>query len=217
MIKSTQMNVQDILATYSGTYLQFETRDQEGLYPAKVVSAEQTLSHINLFIERLDADVIRINLSDPYVNIKYEWPPLGMINYRNNAHFISRRAQRQWKRGLRVSQLSIRELDLFQDIPDQNHNRTIRGNVRSKLLLDAIYYTKYTPIPEAIEKVSSNEYAARAISPDFSISKHSEINKPLIVYHNTIVGTIEDNNIRVHSSLGHIKQMIQRIQNENNS
>jgi len=213
------MNVQDILATYSGTYLQFETRDQEGFYPAKIVSAEQNTdtNNITLFIERLDADIVLLNLSDPHVNIKYEWPQLGMINYRNNAHFISRRAQRQWKRGLRISQLSIRELELFPDIPDQNHNRTIRGNDRSKLLLDAIYYTKYTPISEAIEKVSDNEYTARAISPDFSISKHSEINKPLIVYHNTIVGTIEDSTIKVHNSLGHIKQMIQRIQNENNS
>ena len=201
----SQMTRRDIEATYSDTYLQFETRDSDGLFPARVIEVSSDDS-MYMIVRTLDNDIRYIPLEDKSVRISFDFPKLGNFNHRKHSWYVTRNAMRQWKKGLRPHLLNkslqcsyiLDELNLYENSFD------------SSALL-AMYNPKYTPFIEAFESVEGGDYISRAVSPEFSISNTYNSDKPILLYKGRAVGFFDNGILKIPEDLAFIQPMIERI------
>ncbi len=213
------INVNDILSdttardfnvTYADTYLQFKTRDDDGWYPAKVLEAATVDGSFIITVRKINGDTICLDLRDPSNSIKFDWPELGYINFKDHSVYVERTARRQWKKGLRQHCLHVSPTDSRLLIAIQHE---VNGyNVEfSDQGITEIFNPTYTSVKDAIELVVEGEKIARCISPHFAISSCYHLDKPVVMYRNNIVGIIEDNQIVIPDKVNHLIPMLRRI------
>jgi hypothetical protein len=202
------MSIRDILATYSDTHIQIKTKDDDGFYSALLVGCDedQYLSFIKPNLDR-----VNVRLNDKSVKFKLNWPTLGMVNVRDHAVLVARSAQRQWKKGLRMSSLNCYTFDpgILSDL--QNYKRSYRAQSFIHQDLHQLYTPEYTDFHEALEVVEAGEKIARAVSPLFCVSNKYKASKPLLYYKTFPVGIVTGTTVEVDPKVSHIIPLLKRI------
>lgn len=201
------MSTYDIHATYSGTYLRFKTNDDDGWYTGYVESASDNLNEgPRLVIRKINGDMRYINLEDKQTQVSLAYPTLGNINQKKHSWFISRKATRQWKKGLRPSLLDMRAhsvcvLEILRPYGVRTDDK----------LIDSLYEPTYTEYFEAVEGVGAGDFISRAVSPYFAICNTAKVDKPVLMYKTNIVGVYNGTDLSIPEDLCHIAPMIRRI------
>ena len=201
-----QMSIHDIHATYSGTYLRFNTPDDDGWWTGYVDSATRDRDKSYLVVTKGPNESRCISLGDSRVKLSLEYPKLGNINQKKHSWYIDRRAVRQWKKGLRLSLLRTRVNGNCM----LEHLRPYGYSLDNEAI-DEIYEPTYTNYFEAVEGVYHGDFISRAISPEFAIANLASLSKPVLMYKGRAVGTYEDTTLSIHEDLSHIEPMIRRI------
>jgi hypothetical protein len=192
MIRS-QMSGRDLEASYGGTYLEVKTRDSDDFYPIKVVGVnyydDDDLPSI--IGQTLDQGRIRFPLYGKGVEVKWAWPTLGMRNLGNGAGYFRRKAQRQFRRGVRENQLMIKYIGarLSSD-----------RDFESQESLTEFFYPTYPTFEEAYELVLSHKFSARAFSRYLAIERGDNLTNLGLNYKGVIVGLFVDD--AIHLSKG---------------
>lgn len=207
------MSRSDIAASYSGTFIQAKTRDDDGFYTAKLIDVfldENRETRIRLV--KMNGDEVIVRRESKVVKYNLNWPTLGMTNVRDHVVLVQRVAQKQWKKGLRASSLSTHTFD--SDILNMlevygkvcNNGPSWKNSDIGKL-----YDVKYTDFHEALESVNGGDKVARAISPDFCVSNKYECNKPVLYYKTHAVGVVEGTTVKVSAEVSHVLPLLKRI------
>tara|TARA_R100000365_G_C2748096_1_gene78855 strand:+ start:2940 stop:3620 length:681 start_codon:yes stop_codon:yes gene_type:complete len=205
------LTARDFSATYSETYLKFKSRDDDGFYPAKVIDVCSSNNGFAVVAEKLNGDRIVLDLSDPSTEIDFSWPTLGYINVKDHSVFVQRRAARQWKKGLRELLLRFDVMDdrIIHELRDSGANY---GSVFGPYAYGQLYNPEYTGIEDAIELVISGEKIARCISSKFAISSRYQMEKPVLMYKDRIVGVVDEvGRINIPKGLDHLIPMLERV------
>ena len=198
----SDMTMRDISASYEGTVIQVKSPDDEGFYPARLLEVCDGYA----YVKKSNQDVIRLPLWNKRIDFKMSFPALGMINVKDHVCYTSRRAARQWKKGLRLQNLHITTYD--DELIEQLSPST--RYYSSKLEYD-IFNPKYTDFFEAIELVDAGEKIARAVSSDFCISNFAFCSKPLLMYRNNAVGVVKGTSVAISDKLIHVIPSLKRI------
>jgi hypothetical protein len=213
------INVDDILSdttardfnvTYADTYLQFKTRDDDGWYPAKVIEASTIDGSFVITVEKVNGHRVFLDMRNPSNSIKFDWPELGYINFKDHSVYIERTARRQWKKGLRQHCIQVTPTDCRMLSAISHEIRGYDTHFSDKGIAE-IFNPTYTSLKDAIELVVEGEKIARCISPHFAISSYYDIDKPVVMYRNNIVGIIEDNKLVMPNQVNHLIPMLRRI------
>ena len=197
------MTLRDISASYEGTIIQVNSPDDDGFYPAKLVEVS---CDEYVYVKKSNGDVIRLPILDNRIQFKMSFPSLGMINVNDHVCYVSRRAVRQWKKGLRLSNM---EITTYDDQLIQYLTPDIR--LFGPELEYDVFNPKYTDFFEAIEIVDAGEKIARAISSDFCITNSAQCSRPLLMYRNNAVGVVKGTSVSVSDKLVHILPSLKRI------
>jgi len=201
------MSLSDINATYTGTYLRFKTVDDDGWYTGFVESVTMDSNTKPLFlIRKSNGDMRYIHLEDKQTQVSLDFPTLGNVNYKKHSWFVSRKAVRQWKKGLRLSLLSTRAHSICVFEMLSPYGLHINDSV-----VDAMYEPTYTDYFEAVETVGSGDFISRAVSPYFAVCNKCDVDKPVLMYKTNIVGVYDGTALTIPEDLSHIVPMIRRI------
>jgi|TARA_B110000908_G_C10165370_1_gene408100 hypothetical protein len=208
MIRSI-MSARDIEATYNNTFLEIKTRDSDDFYPIKVIGTDSSEPSGPIVLGRtLDGGSVRFPLYSPDVEVRWEWPELGMRNFERFVVYVSRQAQRQFRRGVREGQLDLRSrgrsMAEYLDID-------IHYEFESRGFLQTLFNPKYPSLDKALEQVNNAEVLARAFSPCFAVEADPRVDHPLLIYKETAVGVFKDGVLELDSNALHLQPMIQRI------
>ena len=201
------MTLSDISSTYTGTYLRFKTVDDDGWYTGYVESVNRgDNDKAYLLIRKSNGELRYINLEDKQTEVCLDFPTLGNVNYKKHSLFVSRRAVRQWKKGLRLSLLDTRahSICVFEMLSPYGLHIT-------DSVVDAIYEPTFTDYFEAVETVGSGEFISRAVSPYFAVCNTCDVDKPVLMYKTNIVGVYDGTALTIPEDLSHIVPMIRRI------
>ena len=201
------MTVRDILATYADTYIQLQTRDDDGFYSAKLLGAEDN----GLHFEKPNGDRIVVDINDSDVEYKLDWPTLGMVNIRDHVVLVERIAQRQWKKGLRMSSLRSLAFDPYILRCLKESGQRSRAGDFCNSDLTKLYTPEYTDFHEALEVVEAGEKVARAISPLFCVSNKWQVSKPLLYYKSNAIGVVTGTSVELAPEVSHIIPLLKRI------
>tara|TARA_R110002074_G_scaffold153413_1_gene308490 strand:- start:5199 stop:5891 length:693 start_codon:yes stop_codon:yes gene_type:complete len=201
------MTVRDILATYADTYIQLQTRDDDGFYSARLLAAEDN----GLHFEKPNGDRIVVDINDSDVEYKLDWPTLGMVNIRDHVVLVERIAQRQWKKGLRMSSLRSLAFDPYILRCLQGIGQRSRAGDFCNSDLIKLYTPEYTDFHEALEVVEAGEKVARAISPLFCVSNKWQVSKPLLYYKSNAIGVVTGTSVELAPEVSHIIPLLKRI------
>jgi hypothetical protein len=205
------MTARDFSATYADTYLKFKSRDDDGYYPAKVLDVCMSDDKWAVFVEKINGDKVLLDLKDPSIEVDYRWPTLGFINVEDHAVFVRRKAHRQWKKGLRDLLLDVRVMD-DRIINELREAGAKYGALFGKVHYEELYSPEYTKVDEAIEQVISGEKIARCISPKFAITSRYNIENPVLMYKDSIVGVVNNyGGIEIPKMLDHLIPMLERV------
>ena len=205
------INARDVSGTYLDTYIQIKTRDDDDYYPAQLINVNQEIGECVLSFKRFNEDVFIVGKDDPKVKYKFQWPELGMVNVRDHVCFVKRIAQRQWKKGLRLSNLATTVFDstILEELSFTSER--YRASSFNSEDIQLLYSPKYTPYMQAIESVSSGSSVARAISSNFCISNRFGVMTPLLYYKKHAVGIVKDNSISIVPEVSHIIPILKRV------
>ena len=201
------MNPRDIAASYEGTVVQLDSPDDDGLYPVKIVDVSR--DNYNIVVRKVSGEHMNVPILDKRYKFSNKFPTLGMINVADHVCYVSRKAQRQWKKGLRLHNLSVKTFDT-----DLLHLLNEEANTDYRAYTDdlefKLYDNKYTPYFEALESVNDGDKVARAISPDFCVSNRYNCSKPLLYYRSNIVGVVNNYTVTINEQLAHIIPILKR-------
>ena len=205
----------DIEATYNGTFLEVKTRDSDEFYPIKIMGTDyrgdDDDDNPKVIGRTLDGGLIRLPLYSPEVEVRWEWPELGMRNFESFAVYITRQAQRQFRRGVREGQLTI--TGRGQSMAD-SLNIDVGWNFESPGFLKTLFNPEYPSFDEALAEVVEAKALARAFSPYFAIEADPRVDFPLLIYKDNAVGFFKDGELELDSNASHIQPMIDRIRGE---
>jgi hypothetical protein len=192
MIRS-QMNGRDLEASYGGTYLEVKTRDSDDFYPIKVVGVNSYDDDDlpSIIGQTLDQGRIRFPLYGKGVEVKWAWPTLGMRNLGNGAGYFRRKAQRQFRRGVRENQLMIKYIGA---------RHSSDRDFESQESLTEFFYPTYPTFEEAYELVRGGKFSARAFSRYLAIERGDNLTNIGLNYKGVIVGLFVDD--AIHLSKG---------------
>lgn len=207
------MSKSDIAASYSGTFFQVKTRDDDGYYTAKLIDVFFDYDReVRLRLVKMNGDEVIVRRENRVVKYNLNWPTLGMTNVRDHVVLVQRVAQRQWKKGLRASSLSTHVFD-----SDLLHMLEVYGKVENNGSswktsdIGKLYDVEYTDFHEALESVGGGDKVARAISPDFCVTNKYECNKPVLHYKTHAVGVVEGTTVKVSAEVSHVLPLLKRI------
>jgi hypothetical protein len=201
----SQMSLRDIDSTYAGTYLRFNTVDDDGWWVGQVEHTDCSDGPA-IVVTKCNGERRILNLRDNRVMISLKYPSLGNVNHKKHSWFIRRKAVRQWKKGLRTSLLHTKVNGSCMLEALQPYGYSLDNSV-----IEEIYEPTYTPYFEAIEEVSAGNFISRAISSYFAVANIRDVDKPVLMYKGTIIGVYHDNTLALSEDLSHLKPMIERI------
>lgn len=175
------MNREDISRTYSETYVGI---NREGnVLPFYVVSSPRRNYLEGVLYHDGEEEHISVNINNEEVNLSY--PDSGAYNVADReAVFVSRQAQRQWRRGISQRHLRI----VGQRIARLDH-RIVR----------AMYNPSYTGYRAALEVVTPDDREASvAIDKNFWLRRVRKFENPLVWFRSRCIGEIVDNQLKAN-------------------
>jgi hypothetical protein len=190
MIRS-QMSGRDLEATYHNTYLEVKTRDSDDFYPVKVVGIQYHGADDDLPLvigETLDNGIIHLPLYGKGVEVRWTWPELGMRNIGTGVIYFRRKAQRQFRRGIREHQLSLTYIGTARRRSDY---------FESQDTLREFFNPTYLTLEEALIAVSSGKTKARAFSQHLSVEYNEAFTNLALNYKGNIIGMFVGDDIHL--------------------
>lgn len=168
------MTSDDISRTYGDTFIGIRSDEGNNIYPA-YVHGSTGRNVLNLQVYKTGSpEQLDININNPSVVLLY--PDSGAYNIsKNRAAFITRKAQRQWRRGI-----TQRHLNILGDVAFDY--KVVRG----------MFNPKYMSYQQALDVVSSDSLASAAIDRHFWLRSRTIYTNPVIYFRNRIVGEIKD-------------------------
>jgi hypothetical protein len=204
MIRS-QMNGRDVEATYHNTYLEIKTRDSDDFYPVKVVAVHY---HGNdddypmIIGETLGNGVIHLPLYGKGTEVKWSWPELGMRNIGKGAIYFRRKAQRQFRRGVRENQLSM---NYIGEVRRRSHS------FESESTLREFFNPTYVTLTEALTLVSSGKASARAFSQHLAVERNESFTNLALNYKGVVVGMFVGDDIHLSSQCNFLLPLLRGL------
>ena len=131
-----------------------------------------------------------ISCDDELINIAC--PTLGAINLEDICIHLSRRNQRQWRRGFRSSHANFFDpgLPFRHYVKEDGRSRIPSRDTKVSTLIDAIWNPEYFSLEGAVASIYDGSRTGAAISKDFYIYCDQQLNLPAIGYNNLMVGTV---------------------------
>lgn len=130
-----------------------------------------------------------VECNDEFIDISC--PPMGAISINGIPLYLSRRTQRQWRRGWRHQQSNFTDpTEGFRLYIAGDRNRKYLKDTNRTELVDAIYNPVYVTMAKAVEDIYSGENFGAAISQDYYVYCDSECKLPVIGYKSQAVGTV---------------------------
>jgi hypothetical protein len=208
-----QMTERDLIRSYHRTFLKFKTRDSDCFYPAQVAEVTETEDGIFLTLRKATGEYIIVPAYDPEeCVVDVSWPDLGFINYKTATVNLSRKAETQWKRGMRSDQISKRFVS--PDIASEYYDLESENYLYTNEFIEGLYYPEYPKYQEAAYLVLEGKAISKAINKDFALANVYGINKPVIQFRNYGVGVIEDDyTIALHSKAHQLLETIEDLTN----
>jgi len=125
-------------------------------------------------------------LNNDILDLSY--PDLGCINVKDSVVYVSRKAERQWSRGLRQGTMILQYPTnyLFDTFIGSVHYDPLEIS-----LLDALYNKEYYSVTSGIEELLVGNKLAVAINSKFFFSVNPSKESLCIGYKNNIVGELD--------------------------
>ena len=202
------MTQDDLNRTFQDTYLSFKTRDDDGFFPARVLAAVARRDIDNrpsLLVQKANEDRLILPIyNDKLVKVNYSWPKLGAINTNNGVIWTSRKAQRQWKRGLRASLINSQSISQLLN----RGPRSAKVKV-TRALLDSLYNPKYYNLRQAISILNNQRADSVALSPAFSIAERG--NQRVIFFSDKPIGFLEGTQCILEPEAQNLQPYLQKV------
>lgn len=168
------MTSDDIIRTYSDTFVGWMNEDTGKVAPAYVAGSEDRNSLTLNVYNRGNPERRIANINDPLLVLSY--PDSGAYNVsKGRAAFISRKPQRQWRRGI-----SQRHLSITGDVAFDY--RVVRS----------MFNPRYMPYDAALAVVSKGDGSSAAIDHRFWLRNRPVFANPVIYFRSRVVGEIKD-------------------------
>ena len=141
-----------------------------------------------------------LNWADSNQTFDYDFPPIGLFNFKDGMGLFFRFPDRQWKRGVSTGNCIV--VDPLRDVKMQYPD--IRRLISKQLelnfqTLEAAYASVHSSIEEAIIELSTDGKEAVAVSPVFGLSLSPSNKTELLLWkHTNIVGTLPLNSIDIY-------------------
>jgi len=173
------MTSEDINRTYAETYLGFMDEDASKVHPLFVLGATER-NNFNAIIYFDDEREERsFSINDPQIVLTY--PDSGAVTVSDNdAVFVSRQAQRQWRRGITSRHL------------------VITGNKKfDPALVRAMYNPTYIGYAALIAGIESGSINGGALDRNFWIRKNVKYVNPVVMFRTQVIGEYKDGGILI--------------------
>lgn len=130
---------------------------------------------------------------DTFINDCYiAMPPVGAVQIRRHAFFISRAASRQWRRGFDINQLNVTVLSASAGMLEP----------RPFEVAAALYNRKFTPFPRANTALYEGEIIGAALSRNLSLIAEADYANNLLVYKTLRIAEV-DQDCQIHFRPGY--------------
>ena len=206
------MSPSDIMATYEGTWIEVRPKDCDSFIPVRVSDTYEDFDgNPGIICYDVDGGRRRFPLYRNPEDVRWSWPELGMVNIRDFAVYHARRANRQWRRGVRRNQVNshIHGSDMgFAAVGDSFGGFEFDNSEN----ISQMFNPTYTPLNKAIELVSSGKCFARAVNKHFAITSDPSIEVPVLAYKQSLVGVVQqDGVIRLYGEVNHLEPAVERL------
>lgn len=188
---------EDFERKYSGAFVQvyFKDKNIKDVFRITGVSrGENNFPTLELKSDKYGTVLLNYNTN---AQIIFNVPKPSYCQIDNEAYYISKSAQRQWKRGLHPNNVSI--------IPGSHLTNTGGLNVSLNLnykTARAAFNPKYLTVAEALDLLKKDKDAnSCALSRNIAISKSNTKDKYHILYRYATVGTMDANTGQITSKL----------------
>lgn len=143
-------------------------------------------------------------------------PAMGAISLNGIPLFLSRRTQRQWRRGWRSGQSNFTDpSEGFRNYVAGDRERKYRRDSHQPALADAIYNPVYSTMDKAVADIYSGETFGAAISQDFYVYCDPECKLPVIGYKSQAVGTVnEEVEVKLFDDSLHLTESLSELMAE---
>ena len=158
--------------------------------------------------------MLRVECDDEAIDISC--PSMGAVSINGIPLYISRRTQRQWRRGWRSGQSNFTDpSETFRHYTAGDSSRKYRKDARRPELVDAIYNPVYVTMAKAVEDIYSGENFGAAINQDYYVYCDQECKHPVIGYKSQAVGTVnEEVEVKLFDDSLHLTESLSELMAE---
>ena len=184
------MSARDVNHTYAGTWLRVRWDGSDEHRPVFVREAYRESDSLVVQVQDVwEGFNEEIALYDEGTDVIWEHPRMGFVNVDSYAVHHNRVAARQWKRGLRESQIRSRHIGI-----EMMHecNRNINSSFGRRENITEIFNPTFMAFEEAVYSIYSQSRFGTAFSPEFAVGVHPHYTRALLYYKGNQVGTVTD-------------------------
>jgi hypothetical protein len=204
------MSANDVNATYGGTWVLMKWGSNEAYHPVYISEAGHN-DDGEVVVHGTDAGSgrgVTLKLYGDDVSVKWEHPEMGFVNSSNHVFHHQRIMARQWKRGLRRSQI---ETAVYG-----NQMSRLRGIVRECEFNETphilqVFNPVYLSFEAAERAVKGGERYACAFSRDFAIAAHPSYRAPILKYKRWTVGVVDDGEFVLNNTCRHLSDQLNKV------
>jgi hypothetical protein len=204
------MSCGDVNATYGGTWLRVKTSGWSEHHPVWVEEA-CTNSNGDVVIHGVDAtngERVTLELYGRELNVIWTHPDMGFVNHGKHAFHHQRVMARQWKRGLRRSQV---DTDIIGNRMAMLTSAAVDCDFNSHHHIIQVFSPQYPTFREAEAMVKGGEKFACAFSKEFALAAHPDYSSPLLQYKRWVVGVVDGGETLLNSTCQHLLGQLNKI------
>jgi hypothetical protein len=202
------MSSGDFENTYHGTYLRVGLNG-EAPVPVLIEGCSEDDGG-DLSVDGHNLKTERMMSFNPYASgtqVVWEWPVLGMVNREHYCVYHRRMAQRQYRRGFRISQCSSTVIsnDMVQ------HYLGLRPNLNSTEHIKELFSPTFQSLGECISRVETAKAASCAFDSHWAIGSHPRIDIPTVFYKTNVVGVVKGGKIVLQELANHLQSTLKHV------
>ncbi len=206
MQRST-MSPSDFNATYGGTWLLVKYGGNNLYHPCFIRDVISDGGTVIVCRDAVTDRVVQIQVYADSTSISWDHPNLGYINHGKVAILHQRVMSRQWKRGLRSSQVHS---EVFGRHMASAARVSLNYEFNNNSHIKQLFKPDYLPFEEAVERIMSGRSFARAFSADFTIEAHPNYKLPVLRYKNFFAGFIKSGDVVLSESCQHLEHKLSK-------
>lgn len=159
------------------------------------------------FIGQVNRKVIAASFNNPDVRIIV--PESCFVNTGYQAVYLSRLTQRQYKKGIKLSQFKkeYTNMDIYERIGD---------DFRPEDYIRGLLNPEYPTLEEALKNLERGRCISSAFSRHFCVGVDEKVISPLLFYRGIVCGTIKDGAIELNEGFTALEdKLIEVMEGEN--